>query len=700
MAGTTSACGPETAAMRRTVSWVLLAAAALVAVALLSLWWALGSGIPEGDASPATDVQRAVAEGAMAEGPGTRSAVAALSPAAPPRDATPVQVQHAATLRIQVRDEAGAPLPDCAVAAGEAERITGADGVAEFSLPEGRVPVHVQARAGAARHAVHGHQTVVGGTVRELVVVLRRAREMAFFCRLVAGEDGAPIAGARVTLAIGGQPLLADAQGLVQAALDLDGNHLVVRAPGRAPRRVVPQAGHESAATAMVVPLEPGAGLMVSVVDDAGRPLPGCTLSVRAEPWRLQWPSAARSRGPAETWQATSDAEGVARLADLPPDVPLDLRVAPPAGLGAEAVQARAVLRPGPNQRRVAWRAPVALRGRVLDLGGRPIADVSVGCAPTGLDRPPQAFPHETPGVRTGRTSGDGRFTIPGLAPGRWVVGLTAVQPSETRGPSVTAACVLHTVDSAHDPEVELRAVPALAIAGVALGPDGRPAAGVGVEAMLAGAPSAGARTDAEGRFRLAPLLPGEYRLRVDVFEDDLGLPHPVPARAGDLGVELRLIPVCGTLAGRAVDAGLQPVAGAWVRATRRGGAEDLASACDLDGGFAYRGLPAGTWDLAAHDRLGRCAWLPAVTIVAGRAARLELVLQPGAVLRPRHEEADRFLVLRGADVAGGDNLERGASGEAMVPPGEWTVVFLRQGRELSRRSVRARAGEVLSVEG
>jgi hypothetical protein len=224
---------------------------------------------------------------------------------------------------------------------------------------------------------------------------------------------------------------------------------------------------------------------------------------------------------------------------------------------------------------------------------------------------------------------------------------------------------------------------------------------GLVINAERDGRLAATGRTSTDGSFQVTKLRAGRHQLTTDPYEDSLGLAAPVNVDAGEQDLTLHLVAAFGTVRGRVVDADSGTPAVAWVMASQRDGDNAIGNRCDLDGGFVYRGLRPGIWDLVASDTRGRCAIIAGLQIVAGgELDQLQLALQPGAVLRPRHPDADEFVVVRGGDVIARDNLPDGAPGEARVLPGAWTVRFLRKDREIARRDVTVRAGDDVLVDG
>jgi hypothetical protein len=314
------------------------------------------------------------------------------------------------------------------------------------------------------------------------------------------------------------------------------------------------------------------------------------------------------------------------------------------------------------------------------------VAHAAVHATPASGERPPRVLPGHGP--HRAQTTDDGAFVFAGLTPGRWWVG-----SCHDRGRAAAIGAAL--VEPGRTTAVELRAPVGRRIAGCAVDDRGAPCVDVPIDLEVDGQFLIASTTDDQGRFAFAAVPDGPCVLSTDAYGTALGLAAPVTVAAGDERVRLHLRPVHGGIVGR-LDAGP-----AWVMLHHRDRPLARGAQCDLDGTFTHLGLAAGTWDLVAQDRQGRVAWCADVVVQPGRTTGpVELVLAPGARLRPRHAAADEFVVRRGEQVVCRDNLVAGASGEAQVPPGAWTVVFHAAGREIARREVTVRAGDDRPVAG
>ncbi len=159
--------------------------------------------------------------------------------------------------------------------------------------------------------------------------------------------------------------------------------------------------------------------------------------------------------------------------------------------------------------------------------------------------------------------------------------------------------------------DVELVAEPAYAIAGVVVGPDGHPVAGVKVRAddkdSLGDMPEV--VTDGRGRFRLEPVMPGQYDVHVESPEHLYEIQAAPQVLARDVEVVVRLARGA-TIVGRVTPAARATLA--FRQTTWRPHSEQERRASQVtgtaapDGRFELRGVPEGTYTLEASTDDGR----------------------------------------------------------------------------------------------
>ena len=261
----------------------------------------------------------------------------------------------------------------------------------------------------------------------------------------------------------------------------------------------------------------------------------------------------------------TSDAGGAFRIEGLPPGAVT--LTAEPAGSAPLRVALPAS--PAGDVRNVELRlvAGAELRGRVVLAGGLPVAGARV-FARIVPQAAPGASAEAQPSVRNLHTDNQGRFQLADLPAGDvWLAadaagGTAALPVSEPLAAGATR-------------ELELVLAPAARVSGRAVHPDGTPARGTLLEAvMFEDFVQAVSVSDDQGRFTLTPLAAGRIPLQrgADWFAADQ---HPnVPPREQMLtlapGEHRRDIqfPVparTGTISGTVLDSAGQPLAGAAV---------------------------------------------------------------------------------------------------------------------------------------
>ncbi|MFN0008299.1 MAG: hypothetical protein ACKVXR_10350 [Planctomycetota bacterium] len=385
------------------------------------------------------------------------------------------------------------------------------------------------------------------------------------------------------------------------------------------------------------------------VVDVAGRPIEGVVLAVRVPD------SPAPASGsildcavPLEHY-ARSDADGRFEIADAPGVAGRLLVVrrvgspplSQPLGAGAET-QLRIVFDVGAE-------SETSARGIVLDAQGKPVAGASVRFGP-----------------HAARTEADGSFVI------ETVVTHPATEILASKAGFLPGRAVLDL--HAGDHEIRL-GPPALRLAGRVVDSDGRPIAGVDVQAsdltridgiaiedLAAGegpGPSTRDETDAEGRFEIGGLDRRAYVLAL-VDRRSMLTMRTEPIEAGRTDAEIRFGGEGMTVkvAGRVVDRAGQPVPGAevWlVRETTReergqGDRVEVFTRANGEGAFEFPGVSADVRyarvafpnDLSFEHRIEPGQNLGGLVLVAYRRAHIQIDLSGSSLV------ADGFEVLDG----------------------------------------------------
>lgn len=418
----------------------------------------------------------------------------------------------------------------------------------------------------------------------------------------ISGPDG-PIAGAAVQvgpwIAAGGmrsppQPAVArsDAAGRFRAIGVPAGRQEVrVRAAGLAPWLGACTV-EEHATTSLHVPLQRGATVRGVVCDADGTAVAGASVAVgeHVDPF---------------TWHPTRTRDdGTFLLADLPPgDVELAARHEQ-AGKGSLRVRAEA---DAITTCELRLARGVVLQGRVVfDDTGEPVAGASVVIVPGA-----------------GHTDATGRFAIGNCPEGR-TFSLTVyhadVEPQRFMDVGPRAGGV----------ELRVRRLAAAdaSIHGLLVGPDGRPRAGVAVQAGRGGIGffRADAVTGQDGRFGFERLLPGDWWLTVATAG------HP-EVRLGPLAVAPGAVHDAGTLRlaiGGTVRARLLAGEPTGVRFQVHGRTQRHFAELQLDaGGLTSGPLDPGDYELAVFGAETAEQTVP-FAVRAGEETQLELRLLPG----------------------------------------------------------------------
>ena len=325
--------------------------------------------------------------------------------------------------------------------------------------------------------------------------------------------------------------------------------------------------------------LGPTSGLVGEIVDGAGRPVAGAVVRAEKPPF---------SEGDTDT----TDAQGRFLMTDLSPG---NYHVAAKhpdfaPGLSAEVViaaaseaQVQVVLDPG-----------TTVVGRVVDTADHPLAATLTlerwGDLPATLSLA-QALRAEA--------EADGRFRLERVAGGSYTFGVRAPHLG-SKSVEVTASGRVGTLDLG---DVVLE--PGLAIRGHLRTTAGLPVPDARVTAslqqpMFSGVPNAEERTDAEGAFVVAGLMPGMYDLVASASGFTTGR---AKATAGAEAVDLT-VNVGGSLTGLVVEDGDRPVESFHVQAELQSGSERQwenqkeKSIGSSDGRFLLEDLAEGAYTL------------------------------------------------------------------------------------------------------
>ncbi len=300
----------------------------------------------------------------------------------------------------------------------------------------------------------------------------------------------------------------------------------------------------------------PGALVAGTVVDEAGKPVPGAFVIFTA--------------GEGE-WHrfATADDHGAWQIEDAGPG---DYTARASSDTDVETADL-ALRLDGVHPRTdvvIHVEAGGEISGRVVDVAGHPVAaTVQVG-------------------THVEEAGADGRFTVTGLAPDTYDVAATT--------PRAGMASVKIEVPRKAKRTVQLIVQPA-SIAGIVVDPQGQPIENASIVCRSADALGFNSvRSDDHGRFDLGGLPPGEYVLEAERDEQDGGRGTVVHVTTDARDVRI-VLPELATITGRVVRAGV-PLDYFRVAVAEDPGdltrdrAEQMLTP---NGTFIARGLPAGT---------------------------------------------------------------------------------------------------------
>jgi protocatechuate 3,4-dioxygenase beta subunit len=322
-----------------------------------------------------------------------------------------------------------------------------------------------------------------------------------------------------------------------------------------------------------------------SVTDPSGKPIAGARVTAQ--------PTAG---GRVRASRTFTEADGRWRFDVLVPGVYAFTATAD--GFGPGLAESRPVAAgTGLADVRIVLTRDAVLAGKVVDEQGAPVRGAEVRFVVEGGGA-------SFDGMDERRTDAQGRFEITGLAR-RAAMVTAALEERASR---------LEKVDLVATPERRdlVLVLRDASIEGVVVDSAGKPVAGAVIDSMpdhegvadqawqdlLSLESTEEARSDAQGRFRLAPLVDGRHRLAAkwpdehDIYLRD----HDVVAAVGAKDVRLVLDPN-GDVHGRVVTSAGKPVGRAWVAIADGEGTLAFATPEAFDGGFfRLSQIPAGTY--------------------------------------------------------------------------------------------------------
>jgi len=353
--------------------------------------------------------------------------------------------------------------------------------------------------------------------------------------------------------------------------------HVVVRAPGYLTALV--RAVRPPTAKPVVIRLEPEAALVGRVVDEAGDPVPGARIDLHWQAFLPEEPD--RPVGEPILRNTRADGEGrfeLRGLPALPGGTTARVSVTAPTFVPLEAVEVELPRPATAGELRLVLERGAVLQGRVTTAAGEPVPAVRVGV-----------------GGSAASTNDDGLYWLEGAELGRQEV--LFLHPSYGRvAKPFEIQPGINVLDVSFEPGVE--------VTGRVVDDTGKPVPGARVE--LAPENRFEPRqyrdvTGEDGRFRLAPVLAGKYRLKAGANGfTDTERPGTL-AVAGEPVSNLEVTLDRGAvLSGRILGLPAEDLAQVEVEARGDNG-ETVAAWTDGRGRYEIRSLAPGDWTVTAR---------------------------------------------------------------------------------------------------
>jgi hypothetical protein len=170
------------------------------------------------------------------------------------------------------------------------------------------------------------------------------------------------------------------------------------------------------------------------------------------------------------------------------------------------------------------------------------------------------------------------------------------------------------------------------------------------------GALAARAVAGEDGRYRIAPLAPGQYDLRAAAIGRSPALQRGVTLAAGQIFPLDVALAGTGTIEGAVADARGRPLAGARIRVEARGdglaAALPLEARSDFEGRFRIEGVEVGRAELVARQDGVALGVSRAVRVAPGSTARADFSLPEAGFLAGRVSQTGRTATVGTAVIA------------------------------------------------
>jgi protocatechuate 3,4-dioxygenase beta subunit len=368
--------------------------------------------------------------------------------------------------------------------------------------------------------------------------------------------------------------------------------------------------------------LEPGVSVAGLVLDESGQPIEGVEVDL---------PSASGfsfsfGPSPAKEPRAVTGPDGRFLVEELARDEKITLSL---SRRGYVSVERAGLVPPLPEPLTVTMTPSSRVVGRVASAGEEePIPGATVTLTRTvsrsmgGRTMMAMTASRET-------TDGEGVFVFEGLEPGPVSLKASGAGWQEAEMKDLE-------VPQGEDLEgVELPLEPGAVVVGKVTGPDGRPA--IGASVRVVGEEKGpfvmfGGGADAEGRYRLEGVTPGEVSIEA-TYQDSLRVVKDIEAEPGVNTLDLRF-EGGRQVSGRVSDQSGAAVPGALVTLAAPGrpwGGQEVLSG--LDGAFEFTGVPDGDHALTAERQGYAPSEEQRVSVQGGPVDGLELRLSEGAAI-------------------------------------------------------------------
>jgi protocatechuate 3,4-dioxygenase beta subunit len=617
----------------------------------------------------------------------------------------PLRLESGCALTVEVLDREKKPVPGALAGGDGTPARTGADGRAQVTVPC-RKDARIHAELADGRNA---ETTLPAKRVpSEPARLTLPAQPASLTGRVLDRVSRQPIGGALVwSAADPGRAVRAGRDGSYSLVVPT-GDSLVLQAvdagsfPTRVERAALTQGGPQAGPT---LALEPAAFASGTVVDEAGRPVAGSTVSANVDAG-----FSFSTRGLIRT-----GAPGTFRLR-LAPGQPHTLKAVHPSYTQGSLDLAGLDPRASRTGLRIVLKKGQSASGVVLDSQEKPVAGARLSLRAANRAAGPFAFPDPSSRDPEATSGADGRFTFEHLAPGKFDLQARAAGYGPVTIPGLEVA------DGPRPASLGTVILqPGQAITGVVVDGKDRPIAGAKVAAVPGRMPRMLSRpedrmeavTGADGRFALADLSAGQS-LQVQVSAEGYA---PRSLSAVDVPSEpLRVVLAPGSrLAGRVVDEQGKAVAEAAVRTGKSGASMMFGGRSMLMGEFAFtdesgefdfRNLEAGTLTVGAEAQGYLQAERSGIELAAGsEVTGIELVLRKGAVVTGQVLGADgRPAAGAAVQLAEGDGpslsmTQATADGDGQyrlegVEPGQRAFAAEHKDFQRSVRDLEVRSGE------